>query len=67
MQAALSNTGENRLVVHLPVHLGRCVSRVRVEDIAPEVDVTLLVAAILLDMEQKVVVLRATRTPHRNW
>lgn len=47
--------------------LGRRVSSVRVGDISPEVDVTWLVAAILRGIAEKLVVLLAARTPHKNW
>lgn len=35
-------------------------------DTPPEVDVAVLVAVILLDMEENVMILQATRTIHRN-
>lgn len=41
-------------VVLLLIYLGRCVSRVRVEEILPEVDDAWLVSAILLIMEDNV-------------
>lgn len=43
-----SKTGEE---VFLPVYLGRCASRIGVEDIPPEVDVAWLGDAIMLGME----------------
>lgn len=41
-------------VVLLLIYLGRCVSRVRVEEILPEVDDAWLVSAILFIMEDNV-------------
>lgn len=53
-------------VVLLLVYLGSHASRVRVEDVPPEMDVVWLVAAIILDMEKEAVVLQAIRITHRN-
>lgn len=41
--------------------------RVRVEEILPVVDVVWMVAAKLLGVEEKIEVLRVTRTPPKNW
>lgn len=51
----------------LSTYIGRHASRVRVEDIAPEIDVAWLAATKLLGMEEKVLILRDTRMSYKNW
>lgn len=53
-------------MVFLPVNLGRHALGLRVEDTFPEVNVPWLVAAILLGIEETVVVLQTTRTSYKS-
>lgn len=50
------------VLVLLPVYLGKRVSKVKVDDIPPEVDV-----AIVIGIEEAVTVFHAAFTPERNW
>lgn len=61
----LSATPLETKLVLLPVYLGKCVSKVRVDDIPPEVDVAWLVDAILLGVEEAITVLYETYTSGR--
>lgn len=51
----------NEKVILLSVYLGMVTSSVRLEEIVQDVVVAWMVAAILLDMENKLVVLQITR------
>lgn len=45
---------EIEVLVLLPVFLGKCVSRLRADDIPPEFDVTWLMDAIIMGIEKRI-------------
>lgn len=54
-------------VILISMYIGRRSSRVRITKIPPEVDTTWLVAAMTVDMEEKITFLHTTATDKQNW